>query len=62
LIAFLSACGGASAPTSAPPKHVDAQNQIIGTRAEGTAKELLQKGENALLAQRCKKRSTRSKP
>jgi tetratricopeptide (TPR) repeat protein len=46
------ACGGATSPTSPPPKHVDAPNTIIGTRVEGTSKELLAKGENALLAQR----------
>jgi tetratricopeptide (TPR) repeat protein len=44
-------CGGAS---SAPPaaKHVDVQNQIIGTKAEGTSKELRERGEHALLAQK----------
>lgn len=46
----LAAC--ASAPAPPPPKHVDAQNQILGGRAEGTPKELRKKGEEALLAQR----------
>jgi tetratricopeptide (TPR) repeat protein len=53
--AFLVGCGGASpearTPTE-PPKKIDASNQIIGPRAEGTAKELLAKGEHALLAQK----------
>lgn len=49
------ACGGASrdvakTPHSAPQR-IDASNQIIGTRAEGTAKELQARGERALLAQ-----------
>ena len=52
-VAGLGACGGASQKVVVPPPgHVDASNQIIGTRAEGTAKELLAKGERALLAQR----------
>lgn len=48
---MLVGCGGAS---SAPPqaKHVDVQNQIIGTKSEGTAKELRERGEHALLAQK----------
>jgi tetratricopeptide (TPR) repeat protein len=50
----VSACGGASqdavrAPNA--PQRVEASNQIIGTRAEGTAKELQARGERALLAQ-----------
>src|SRR5688500_13576681 len=52
LLSSMIACGGAAAPTSPPPKRIDASNTIIGTRAEGTTKELLSKGENALLAQR----------
>lgn len=52
MLACVLGCGGASSSAAPPPKQVDAQNQIIGTRAEGTAKELLAKGENALLAQR----------
>ena len=41
-----AACGGASQNVVAlPPTNVQASNQIIGTRAEGTAKELLAKGE-----------------
>ena len=52
-IAGLGACGGASQNVVLPPPgHVEASNQIIGTRAEGTAKELLARGERALLAQR----------
>jgi tetratricopeptide (TPR) repeat protein len=52
-IAGLGACGGASQKVALPPPgHVEASNQIIGTRAEGTAKELLSRGERALLAQR----------
>lgn len=34
-----------------PTQRIDASNQIIGTRAEGTAKELQAKGEKAILAQ-----------
>jgi tetratricopeptide (TPR) repeat protein len=47
-------CGGAtqSVPVTPPLARVDASNQILGGRAEGTAKELLAKGERALLAQR----------
>src|SRR4051812_9964193 len=52
-IATLGACGGASQKVVGPaPGHIEASNQIIGTRVEGTAKELLAKGERALLAQR----------
>lgn len=47
----LVGCGGASS-TAPAPKHVDVQNQIIGTRAEGTSKELRERGERALLAQK----------
>jgi tetratricopeptide (TPR) repeat protein len=52
--AFLAGCGGAtqSAAVAPSPSRVDASNQIIGARAEGTAKELLARGERALLAQR----------
>ena len=49
-----AACGGASQDVAkAPqvPERIDASNQIIGTRAEGTAKELRARGERALLAQ-----------
>lgn len=50
---LLVACGGGSqAQPKAPPRTIDASNQIIGTRAEGTAKELRARGEQALLAQR----------
>lgn len=37
---------------SPAPQRVDASNQIIGTRIEGTAKELRARGERALLEQR----------
>jgi tetratricopeptide (TPR) repeat protein len=50
----LAACGGGSqdvAKTPQPPQRIDASNQIIGTHAEGTAKELRARGERALLAQ-----------
>lgn len=47
----LGGCGGASSTTPAP-RHVDVQNQIIGTKSEGTAKELRERGERALLAQK----------
>ncbi len=55
LAGVLAACGGESqkvvqSPHS-PPSNVAASNQIIGTRAEGTAKELLARGERALLSQ-----------
>src|SRR5262245_25978205 len=51
---IIAGCGAAPPPASpaSPSPRVDASNQIIGTRAEGTAKELLARGENALLAQR----------
>jgi hypothetical protein len=51
LLCVLVGCGGAAA-TTPPPKHVEATNQIVGRRAEGTAKELRSQGETALLAQR----------
>jgi tetratricopeptide (TPR) repeat protein len=50
----LLACGGAAQDvhkTPQAPQRIDASNQIIGTRAEGTAKELRARGERALLAQ-----------
>lgn len=47
------ACGGGAHPVPrAAPRHIEASNQILGLRAEGTAKELRAKGEHALLAQR----------
>ncbi len=56
-VALCVACGGggggqasASAP-NVPTNNINASNQIIGSRAEGTAKELQAKGERALLAQ-----------
>ena len=53
VVALVAGCGGASEKVvQAPPTNIAATNQIIGTRAEGTAKELLAKGERALLAQR----------
>lgn len=53
VITAIVGCGGASQNgITPPPTNVNATNQIIGTRAEGTAKELLAKGEKALLAQR----------
>ena len=52
-LAGLGACGGASQNVAIPPAgHVEASNQIIGTRAQGTAKELLAIGERARLAPR----------
>lgn len=53
-LGLVAGCGGASLNVvpAPPPTNVQASNQIIGTRAEGTAKELLAKGERALLAQR----------
>lgn len=53
IVSVLVGCGGASQSViTPPPTNVNATNQIIGTRAEGTAKELLAKGEKALLAQK----------
>jgi tetratricopeptide (TPR) repeat protein len=46
------ACGGTLPPPTAAPQKVEASNQILGTRVEGTAKELLARGERALLAQK----------
>lgn len=58
LLLFLGAsslaCGGtqpAAKPPPPTPMRIDTSNQIIGTRAEGTPKELLARGERALLAQ-----------
>ena len=53
LLAALVAGGGTAPPPPAqqPQSNIAASNQILGTRAEGTAKELLAKGEKALLAQ-----------
>ena len=49
---ILGGCAGTSEKViNAPPSNATASNQIIGTRVEGTAKELLAKGEHALLAQ-----------
>ena len=54
VILGLIGCAGTSdnVGTKAPTRADNASNQIIGTRVEGTAKELLAKGEKALLAQR----------
>lgn len=54
VVSFIVGCGGSSKPAVAPtptPQRIDASNQIIGTHAEGTAKELQARGERALLAQ-----------
>jgi tetratricopeptide (TPR) repeat protein len=53
LSSCLAGCGSAppASPSAPPPRRFDASNQIIGPRAEGTAKELKQKGERAILAQ-----------
>ena len=42
-----------SSPAAAPeaPRRIDASNQILGTRVEGTPKELRVRGERAILAQ-----------
>lgn len=47
-------CAGAvpQTPPRPPPTAAAVDNQIIGTRAQGTARELRQRGEEALLAQR----------
>lgn len=47
-------CAGAPrqrATTPTPPSRVDASNQIIGARVEGTVRELQARGERAILAQ-----------
>ncbi len=49
------ACGGAPPPSSSaptPPLKVEVPTQIVGPRAEGSAKELMEKGERAILAQK----------
>lgn len=51
-LVWAGCAGGSQSPAKPPQANVEASNQIIGTRAEGTAKELLAKGEKALLAQR----------
>jgi tetratricopeptide (TPR) repeat protein len=52
VVAVAVGCGGASqgAGPHTPSKTVEVPNQIIAPRAEGTVKELLAKGERALLA------------
>ncbi len=53
LIQMTIACRGAPALPGKSPRHsVDLTNQILGTRAEGTAGELIAKGRRAVLAQR----------
>lgn len=49
LLAPLAACAANALPP--PPKNVFATTTIIAGRAEGTARELRQKGDNAILAQ-----------
>ena len=55
VLSLAAGCGG-NAATSQPPrtptKHEDASNQIFGPRAQGTARELRAKAEEAILAQR----------
>jgi len=53
-VASSVACGGAThaAPVTPPSNQINASNQIIGTRVEGTSKELQARGERALLAQK----------
>jgi tetratricopeptide (TPR) repeat protein len=49
------ACGGAMPPEASAPKappKVDVPTQIVGPRTEGSAKELMEKGERAILAQK----------
>ena len=49
----LVGCAAASGPpVSAPPRTAEIPTQIIGPKGEGSAKELMEKGERALLAQR----------
>ena len=50
---LLTGCGNASQnDPKAPTQTHEVPNQIIGPRAEGTVKELLAKGEQALLMQK----------
>lgn len=52
-LVVLVGCGGASQnDPKAPTQTHEVPNQIIGPRAEGTVKELLAKGEQALLVQK----------
>src|SRR5689334_11811121 len=55
LVLLTAGCAGATSASGTPatptPQRVEASNQIIGTRADGTARELLARGEHALLAQ-----------
>lgn len=52
LAAVLVGCGSAPrVPAQPPPQRLEASNQILGGRAEGTPKELLARGEKAILAQ-----------
>jgi tetratricopeptide (TPR) repeat protein len=57
LAMLVTACGASGAGGAAPrsvaaTKHEDASNQIFGPRAQGTARELRARAEEALLAQR----------
>jgi tetratricopeptide (TPR) repeat protein len=53
---FLVACGGSPTPPpsapQAPPKQEQASNQIITNKTDGTAAELMAKGERALMQQK----------
>jgi tetratricopeptide (TPR) repeat protein len=54
LAVIVSGCarpGPTAVRAPVPPQNVDASNQILASRAEGTAKELRARGEHALLAQ-----------
>lgn len=53
VVLVCAACGGSQTQAAAPlaPQKVEASNQIIGMRVAGTAKELLARGQHALLAQ-----------
>lgn len=50
-VAFFGGCAGARSNELAHPQKISTENQIIGTRAEGTLRELLAQGERAILAQ-----------
>jgi tetratricopeptide (TPR) repeat protein len=50
ILALISACGGAATPPAAEPTKAHVPTQIISTTADGTAKELLDRGERALMA------------
>jgi hypothetical protein len=48
---MLLGCGAAPPKSPAAPQSVQAENHIIGTRVEGTPRELRARGEHAILAQ-----------